>query len=190
LIFSNVDHVRNKELRELSREASSLFLFASANFWAMLAFIEKADVRRASDGAAQAIDLLEKAASMFSDVAKRVDRDVEFRDRVQKVDLYAAGKSVLVDVEREFVDLRKLIAAGGIPDAFHQVAKGIETFASDLRRFREQLNSSQILGGEPDFEFVHQRLVSGWTTFIRAGQYISAVCLLAGEGPPHAIAVG
>jgi hypothetical protein len=191
MIFSNVDHVRNEELRRLSREASSLYLFGGAAFWKMLAHIEKGELVAAADVATEAASFFERAVPVFYEVARRAGADAQFQERVRKVDLYAAAQSVLVDTDQKVIQsLQRHFARGAIYDVFENCAMGIRAFADLVREFRNQLRSSHSAGSEPDFEFVHQRLVRGWTEFTVFGQYVSAVCLLAGEGPPHALAMG
>jgi hypothetical protein len=181
VIFSNLDHISDEGLRNLSRRASSTYLFAGVRFWSMLAYLEDAQPESAAEEGREAANAFTSSIDMFMEIAERLDRHPEFKERLRTVDVETASRAVFVNPNREELRaLQEAIKDGSISEVFRACGTGIHNFTGVIQQFRERLLSQP--DAEPDFEFVHRNLVDAWTSFIAAGQYVSAACLLAARG--------
>jgi len=165
------------QLKELNLSASSSFLSGGARFYDALSALEAEDIKGASDAARRSLDLLNRAASLFYELSRKMESEYSWiAAATRSIDFAQAARSVYLSLDSNLVrDANAQIVAGNIGGLVMSFAEDVKKFSSELRRFVQRAATANLILDD-EYRLAH-RLLHDWEVMIGKAQYISAVCL-------------
>ncbi len=179
MIICNVDHL-SKDLKEVSQDASSLFLHGGAAFHEVLSALEIADITTASTEAVRGLAMFDKAVPLFHELSRIIESENYswIRDATRAIDFDDAARTVHLSPDSPLVkSANTQLVGGNISRLLASFADQIESFSSALSGFVDRAKGQNIVLDD-EYRLAH-RLLRDWSAMIAQGQYISSVCLAA-----------